>query len=326
VIISTERWRVRRVRSAGSTFAEDVRAGLLANPKRLPSKYLYDALGCALFDAITELPEYYLTRAEREILGRESEAIVAAAGMPDEIVELGGGSGAKTRLIVEAALQVRQSVQMHAIDIAEESLKAACMRLVEHYPGVNITGYAGDYESGLEAVRLSGRRSLMLFLGSNIGNLEPEAACELLRRMRVTLRRDDGLLLGTDLRKDPAILEAAYDDPLGVSAAFERNVLVRINRELGGDFDVTRFRHVAAYDVESGCVSSHLVCVRSQEVNVAALGLTVRFLAGEKIHTENSYKYGEDEIDEMAAAGGFERTRTWYDRAHMFALSLLRAT
>ncbi|HVA37369.1 MAG TPA: L-histidine N(alpha)-methyltransferase [Candidatus Dormibacteraeota bacterium] len=324
-MISTQRWRVVRLESGGGTFADDVRAGLLSTPRRLPAKYLYDALGSTLFEAITELPEYYLTRAEREIIERESDALISAAGLPDEIVELGGGSGAKTRAIIEAALRARGNVQLHAVDIAEGALVAACRSMVASYPDLTITGYAGDYDAGLAAIKLSGSRALALFLGSNIGNLDSDEAHVLLRRLRAALRPGDALLLGTDLRKDPALLEAAYDDALGVTAAFERNVLVRINRELGADFDVARFRHVAAYDVGRGCVSSHLVCIRSQEVRIRALGLTVRILAGERIHTEDSYKYSEGQIDEMAAAGGFARERTWHDEGRLFALSLLRA-
>ncbi|TAM73530.1 L-histidine N(alpha)-methyltransferase [bacterium] len=324
MMLSTQRWHIRRLRASVSTFADDVREGLLAVPRRLPAKYLYDALGSLLFDAITALPEYYLTRAEREILERDGDAVVAAAGSPDELVELGGGSGAKTQLLVEAALRATPSVQLHAVDIAEEAIEAAARRMVERHPALTIVGYAGDYEAGLEALRLDGRRALMLFLGSNIGNLDPHDACALMLLMRTALRTGDALLLGTDLRKDSAVLEAAYSDALGVTAAFERNILVRINRELGGTFDLARFRHVAAYDVESGCVTSRLVCLRSQEVHIAALGLTLRIQAGETIHTENSYKYDEAEIDAMAAAGGFERVTSWYDAAHAFALSLLR--
>lgn len=324
-MVATGRWRIARLAGAAHTFADDVRAGLLAAPRSLPAKYLYDSLGSALFEAITELPEYYLTRAEVEILARESDAIVAALGAPDEIVELGGGSGAKLRLILDAALRACEGVRVHAIDIAEGALSTACASLLSAYPSLTVAGYVGSYEAGLGAIRLSGEHALMLLLGSNIGNLDPQDACALMRRMRAALRPGDALLLGTDLRKDPAVLEAAYDDALGVTAAFERNLLVRINRELGGDFDVTRFRHVAAYDPQSGCVASYLVCVRSQEVHIAALGLGLRIQAGETIHTENSYKYSEEEIDEMAAAGGFQRTQCWYDGAHAFALSLLIA-
>lgn len=324
-MLSTQRRQIRRLRAAASTFAEDVREGLLAVPRRLPAKYLYDALGSLLFDAITALPEYYLTRAEREILDRESDAVIAAAGTPDEVVELGGGSGAKTQVLIEAALRAAPAVLLHAVDIAGDALEAAAQRMVERHPRLTVVGYAGDYEAGLEALRLDGRRALMLFLGSNIGNLDPRDAHALMLQMRAALRPGDALLLGTDLRKDPAVLEAAYDDALGVTAAFERNILVRINRELGGTFDLARFRHVASYDVESGCVSSHLVCLRSQEVRIEALDLRLRIQAGETIHTENSYKYGEAEIDGMAAAGGFDRIASWYDAAHSFALTLMRA-
>ncbi|MDE2573354.1 MAG: L-histidine N(alpha)-methyltransferase [bacterium] len=317
---------MRRLPIRGESFADDVRSGLSSPPRSLPAKYLYDALGCALFEAITELPEYYLTRAEREILQRESDAIIGAMDRPDEIVELGGGSGAKTRLILAAALRARGAVQFHAIDIAEATLVEASRAMVNDYPDLTVLGYAGDYEAGLEALRLSGERALALFLGSNIGNLERADAGALMRRIRAALRRGDGLLLGTDLRKDPVVLEAAYDDALGVTAAFERNILARINRELNGDFDLTRFRHVAAYDSASGCVASHLVCLRSQDVRVEALDLDLRIFAGERIHVENSYKYDEAEIDAIAADGGFARTKTWYDAERRFALSLLRAS
>jgi len=236
-------------KEAKSGFADDVRAGLSARPRVLAAKYHYDELGSALFDAITALPEYYLTRAETEILREWGWEMVRAIGNPIEFLELGSGSAVKTRLLIEEALRVQRSLRYMPIDISPEALRASASSLVDAYPSLRVSAYAADYFTLLRngALRRENRMLAML-MGSNIGNYEPHIARQLLSLLAGALQRNDGLLLGVDLKKDPKILELAYDDPAGVTAAFNLNLLGRINRELGGDFDVRAFKHVAHYD------------------------------------------------------------------------------
>jgi dimethylhistidine N-methyltransferase len=310
-----------------ASFADDVRSGLSAAQKRLSPKYFYDELGSALFEAICELPEYYLTRAESEILERYAADILAAVGEPVELVELGSGSGRKTRLLIEAALREQDSLDYHPVDISPSALIAASTALVGAFEGLRVTAYASDYFDVLAARRLKPqRRALTLFLGSNIGNYEPVQAVSLLSAVAGAFSPGDALLLGTDLKKDPAVLERAYDDPTGVTAAFDKNLLGRINRELGGTFDLRAFEHEAHYDAERGVVESFLVAQRAQTVFVEALGLTVGFADGERIHTESSYKFSPEDVADVALVSGFEVTRRWTDAEGRFAVSLLVVT
>ncbi|HEV2765635.1 MAG TPA: L-histidine N(alpha)-methyltransferase [Pyrinomonadaceae bacterium] len=331
-----ERLRVRRLvahdsDSADASFAEDVRAGLTSEPKRLSPKYFYDALGSLLFDAICLLPEYYLTRAEDEILTEHAGEIIAACGAgPLALLELGSGSAVKTRRLVEAALRCQPSLTYVPVDISASALEGGARALLGDYAGLSVEAYAGDYERALPLVRgesLEGRgRVLALFLGSNVGNFRPEEAREFLRTLcRQALRPGDALLLGADLKKDPRTLEDAYDDPVGVTAAFNLNLLARINRELDADFDPRSFRHVARYDEREGRVEMHLESTRAQTVRLRRLVLEVSFEAGERVHTENSYKYDLAELSRLASDTGFERTRTWLDRAGRFSSSLFVA-
>lgn len=329
------RLRVRRfaggAQPADSTFAADVRAGLTAPRKHLPPKYFYDALGSRLFDAICLLPEYYLTRAENEILTARADEMVAAAGAPPlTLLELGSGSAAKTRRVIEAILRRQPRLLYVPVDISATALESSAHALLQDYPPLRVEAYASDYESALANVRreslADGGRVLALFLGSNVGNFDRQEARDFLRSVRRrALRRGDALLLGADLKKEPRVLEAAYDDPVGVTAAFNLNLLARINRELGADFDPRAFRHVARYDDGHGRVEMYLESRRAQTVSVAALGLEVRFDEGERVHTENSYKYDLEELSQLAAATGFERARTWLDRAGRFSSSLFVA-
>ncbi|HVA32783.1 MAG TPA: L-histidine N(alpha)-methyltransferase [Candidatus Baltobacteraceae bacterium] len=306
------------------TFAQDVTAGLQATPKRLPSKYLYDDVGSALFDAITQLPEYYLTRAETEILREWGWQIVRVLDAPIDLLELGSGSAVKTRLLIEEGLRVQGKLRYSPIDISKEALRASSLALVEAYPGLSVRAYAGDYFDVLAAPALVlKRRVLALFLGSNIGNYEPAEGVRILSLLAAALRSGDGLLLGTDLKKDAATLELAYDDPAGVTAAFDRNLLARINRELGADFDVRSFAHVAAYDAARGSVDSFLEARRAAEVTIGATGARIEFERGERIHTESSYKYADDDVRELGAAAGFRLMSTWHDRAQRFSVNLL---
>jgi dimethylhistidine N-methyltransferase len=301
-----------------------VRAGLTAAQKYLPSKYFYDELGSALFDAITLLPEYYLTRAETEILHEWGWEIVRALGNPVEFVELGSGSAVKTRILIEEALRVQRSLRYSPIDISREALRASAQALVERFPALNVTAYAADYFTILSsgALKRSGR-VLAMFMGSNIGNYEPLQARELLTALGASLKKGDGILIGMDLKKDPLTLQRAYDDAAGVTAAFNKNLLARINRELGGRFDLDDFEHVARYDPATGCVRSDLQSQRTHAVRIEALDADVRFGKGERIHTESSYKFSLDDVDALARDCGLKLERTWTDAKKRFSVNLL---
>jgi L-histidine N-alpha-methyltransferase len=308
----------------GATFAQDVAAGLRAPRKTLPSKYLYDRVGSALFEAITALPEYYLTGAETEILREYGWQIVRLLDEPIDFLELGSGSAIKTRLLIGEALRVQPELRYSPIDISTEALHAASVSLAETYPGLSVRAYAGDYFDVLASPRLRlGRRTLAMFMGSNVGNYEPEAAARLLRLLSGALRPGDGLLLGADLKKDRATLELAYDDPLGVTAAFNKNLLRRVNAELDADFDLRNFAHVVNYDGERGSVDSFLQAESAATVNVRTAGVTAAFSAGERLHTESSYKFDDDDVARIGAAAGFSLRATWHDRARRFGVYLL---
>jgi L-histidine Nalpha-methyltransferase len=311
-------------RSAGdASFAKDVDEGLRSKPKRLPSKYFYDNVGSALFDAITQLPEYYLTRAETDILREWGWQIVRLLDAPVDFLELGSGSAVKTRLLIEEALRVQGRLRYSPIDISTEAIRASSMALVETYPGLSVRAYAGDYFDvlGSRIVR-SERKMLAMVMGSNIGNYEPDEANQLLTLLHGALRKGDGLLLGADLKKDRAVLELAYNDPAGVTAAFDRNILARINRELEADFDPRKFAHVVRYDARRGSVDSFLQARGRSVVRVRSIGLRTSFRAGERIHTESSYKYTDDELESLGRAAGFRPASRWHDNAQLFGVYL----
>ncbi|HTD37770.1 MAG TPA: L-histidine N(alpha)-methyltransferase [Candidatus Limnocylindrales bacterium] len=307
-----------------SSFAEDVRAGLGARPLSLAPKYFYDDLGSALFEAITRLPEYYLTRVERDLLATYGREIAGALGEPLELVELGSGSALKTRLLIDAILERQPALTYHPIDISAEAVTESSLALVGAYERLRVIAYASDYFPLLREKRLvTHGRVLALFLGSNIGNFEPAEARELLRLLAAARHPGDGLLIGYDLKKDPSILELAYDDPTGVTAAFNKNLLARINRELGGDFDLHAFRFSARWNEASGAVESFLVSEREQSVRIPAAGISVDFAAGDAIHTESSYKFTREEIVALGRDCGFAEKKTYTDAAGRYALSLL---
>jgi dimethylhistidine N-methyltransferase len=308
-------------------FAEDVRTGLTSAAKKLPPKYLYDELGSQLFEAICLVPEYYPTRAENEILELHSDEIVASIEGRKTLLEMGSGSASKTRCIIEAILKQQPELLFVAVDISVTALENSSRVLLQSYPALRIEGYAGDYYDGLEALhdRPEGTRTLALFLGSNIGNFDEDESHRFLRAMRRILRAGDGLLLGADLKKDPAVLEAAYDDALGVTAAFNLNLLVRINRELDGNFDVHHFRHYTVFNESAGRIESYIESLREQNVRIEKLEMDVHFAEGERIHTENSYKYDLEGLAQMAAMNGFALTRTWLDRKEQFSSNLFVA-
>ena len=306
--------------------AEDVRKGLSAHPKRFLPKYFYDELGSQLFEAICLLPEYYLTRAENEILKHYADEIAASVPGHKTLVEMGSGSASKTRLIIEALLRSQPELLFMPVDISATALESSSRILLQSYPALRIEAFAADYFAGLAELGKKPRgRTLALFLGSNISNFDREEAHRFLRAMRSVLKKGDALLLGADLKKDPAILEAAYNDALGVTSAFNLNVLARINRELGGTFDLHAFRHCAFYNEADGRIEIYIESLVKQTVRIAKLDLEVQFEDGELIHTENSYKYDLPGIASLAEATGFERSHTWFDSQERFSSNLMLA-
>lgn len=308
------------------SFDSDVRRGLLAHPKHLFPKYFYDPLGSQLFEAICLLPEYYLTRAETEILTRSADEIVTSLDGPITLLEMGSGSSTKTRLIIEALLSRQPELHYIPVDISASQLETSSRVLLQSYPQLGVTAYAGDYYDALHALKAEHRgRTLALFLGSNIGNFDLPEARAFLSAMRGVLKAGDGLLLGADLKKEKSALEAAYDDALGVTAAFNLNLLVRINTELDADFDLRSFKHHVVYNPEPGRIEVYIESLREQTVALRKLDVQVSFARGERIHTENSYKYDIEGLSELAASTGFERVRTWLDARQQFSSSLFLA-
>ncbi len=311
-------------------FAADVRTGLTARPKSLPPRYFYDRLGSFLFEAICELPEYYLTRCESEILEASAGEMVGSIEPPRRLVELGSGSSTKTRLLIEALLERRPALEYVPIDISAAVLEESSRALLERYAGLAVSAVSADFERALEFISADGGRSagpptLAVFLGSSIGNLDEAAATDLLARIRRVLRPGDALLLGADLKKAPEVLVPAYDDALGITAAFNLNVLRRINRELGGEFDVRRFEHRAIWNEDAGRIELHAVSRARQTVRIRDLEIEARFEEGESIHTENSHKYAPEDLERLARASGFRLRRAWRDGESRFSVNLLIA-
>lgn len=291
---------------------------------RISPKYFYDDLGSVLFDAITRLPEYYLTRVERDLLATYRRQIVATLGGPLELVELGSGNATKTRLLIDAVLERQETLTYHPIDISADAITESSLALTAIYERLRVVAYAGDYVPLLREKRLeTNDRVLALFLGSNIGNFEPHEARTLLTLLAGALRRGDALLLGYDLKKDPSILELAYNDPTGVTAAFNKNLLARMNRELGADFDLTAFDFRARWNEEHGAIESFLISERAQHVRIpAAGGLELDLVAGDAIHTESSHKFTSEQIGTLAKESGFRIASSFTDTASRYALSV----
>ncbi len=312
-----------------SPVSADVRAGLTARPRRLPSYLFYDARGSSLYERITELPEYYPTRTERAILARHAAELVAAAAEgsahPLHVVELGAGSASKTLLVLEALIAQQGRCVYLPVDVSASALEMAKTRIEATMPAVTVRPLVGHHDDAFEAIRDLGPRRLVLFIGSSIGNYDDHEAIGLLRSIRGALLPGGTLLLGTDLRKDPARLVAAYDDAQGVTAAFNLNVLTRINRELDADFDLAQFRHVALWNEAASRVEMHLESRVDQRVFIGALDLPIDFVAGERIHTESSVKYDLPHVDRLLTAAGFGRVMTRTDDAGLFAVHLARA-
>ena len=300
----------------------DVRAGLTATPKTLPPKYFYDERGSELFDEITRLPEYYLTRAETAILEQRAGEI-ASLSHCESLVELGSGTSAKTRILLRALLDGGTLRQFMPFDFDPTVLAESSAALATEYPGLLVEPFVGDFESDLGAIPAGGRR-MIAFLGSTIGNFEPPARASFLKQIGATLRPGDTFLLGTDLVKDVDTLLRAYDDAAGVTAEFNRNVLVVLNRELGADFAVEEFEHVAFWDATREWIEMRLRAAREQHVTIRDLGLSVSFAAGEELRTEISAKFRREALRAELAAAGMETVRFWTGEASDFGLTLAR--
>ena len=308
--------------------AEDVRRGLGRRQKQLQPRYLYDALGSQLFEAICELPEYRITRAERRLLAAHAAAIGGGLASPVTLVELGGGNGEKLVLLIEPLVRRLPDLRVALVDVSATALDLAT-RTLGRFPGLGVTGHQATYEDGLRRVAhgRSGDDTMMgAFLGSNIGNLDPSAARTFLGTLRSALRAGDRLVLGADLVKPEAELVLAYDDPLGVTAAFNKNLLGRLNRELGANFDLDQFAHRAVWNATASRVEMHLESLCAQTVSIPGADCRVRFAQGESIWTESSYKYETEEIAALAAWAGFDRRDQWVEPESRFAVTAFDAT
>ena len=305
------------------TLADDVLDGLTRPLKELPPKHLYDARGSELFDAICELPEYYQTRTERLILERHADEIAERTGAV-ELVELGSGSATKTRVLLDAMAAAGTLRRYIPVDVSATTVHAVAELFVEEYPGLSVHGVVGDFERHLEHLPPAAGPRLVPFLGGTIGNFPPGSRRRFLRKLAKTLGADGHLLLGADLVKDPRVIEAAYDDSAGVTAQFNLNVLHVLNRELGADFDIASFEHVAFYDREREWIEMRLRATRAQHVRVAALDLEADFANREEIRTEISAKFTPQRLRADLAAAGLELVELLTDPDELFAVSLAR--
>ena len=307
-------------------FASDVQYYLTQDPRQLPSRYLYDALGSALFEAICHLPWYRITRAEERLLARRG-ADVLRTEHPSTVVELGSGSGEKLRMLIEAGDPGRNPIDVHLVDVSASALETSA-RALQSFDNIRVFSHQAAYEEGLTDVardRPDDDRALVLFLGSNIGNYDPPGANAFLRGLRAQLRAGDALLLGADLVKPEHELQLAYDDPLGVTAAFNRNLLVRINRELDGDFDVTQFAHQAVWNASQARIEMHLVARSKQSIHIHAAQVVFTMAPGDRIWTESSYKYRPAEIVHLLERAAFRVMTQWIGHVDQFALTLVEA-
>jgi L-histidine N-alpha-methyltransferase len=307
-----------------SPIAEEVREGLNAHPKRLPPKLFYDAEGSRLFEQITETPEYYPTRTERGILEQYAPAIVAEAGANLTLVEMGAGSASKTRVLITALLRRQLGLAFYPVDVSSSALREAVSSLNGDFRGLHVSPIVADYSRHIPQLQALPGRKLVLFIGSTIGNFEPEEARDFLKRLRCSLAPGDALLLGFDMRKDPATLHAAYNDREGVTARFNKNVLARINRELGGQFDLSSFDHLAFWNDKKSRIEMHLKSAVDQTVWIQDLEHFFYFSSGECLHTENSYKFSVATIASLLLRTGLRLEKTWTDPKDWFSVVLAR--
>ena len=316
-----------------SRIADDVLSGLSRAAKSLTPRLFYDAIGSELFERITELPEYYLTRTERQIFEERAGEIIDAArrGTNEDaaqgnltVIELGAGTASKTRILLAALLAKQFTATFYPIDVSESALEIAEKGLKAEFPRLKVQPLLGDYSQGLEQISSTAGRKLVLYIGSSMGNFEPGEAGALLQKIRKSLRRGDALLLGVDLVKDESLLHAAYNDAEGITDQFNLNILARINRELGADFDLDNFRHVAMWNPRASRMEIYVESMREQTVWIPDIGMQVHFRVGERIHTENSYKFTDEIVDHILAEGGFVLERRWTDAKDWFGVYLAR--
>jgi dimethylhistidine N-methyltransferase len=312
-------------RSAVEQFAADVRYYLSLTPRQLPSRYLYDDLGSALFESICQLPWYTITRAELRLLAAHGDSVFRRLRSLAHVVELGPGNGQKLRTLLETASRQQGSINVHLIDVSPSALSVAA-QTIGSIDDVRVITHQATYDSGLrEALRHRTGRTLVAFLGSNIGNFDPPGASAFLQNIRASVKNGDAVLLGVDLVKPAERLLIAYDDPLGVTAAFNRNLLVRINRELDASIDLDGFAHRAVWNAEQGRVEMHLVARTDQTLQIPRAHIDERLHAGETIWTESSYKYVPEQIGDLMESCGFNPSAQWIDRDDGFALTLAEA-
>lgn len=318
------RYRHLTLRTYRDTLAEEVRSGLTATPKSLPCKYFYDARGLTLFERICQLPEYYLTRVETALLREHGRAIIGQCEAPLALAELGSGNSVKTRLLIEPCLARQENLVYYPTDILAAALQASAKRLLDDYPALRIVGLEGEFGDGLGYLRSQpGEALLVAFLGSTVGNFTEEENARFFSMLRQGLRPEDRFLLGVDFLKDPAILRVAYADSQGITAAFNLNILNRINQALDADFDLAAFEHRALFDARRSRVEMHLVSRRRQYVTLHKLGLGVDFQAGESIHTENCYKHSQGAVRQLLARHGFQVLHLYTDPDQWYGLILV---
>jgi len=314
--------------SVRESLISEVRRGLLRRPRSLPPWMFYDARGSRIFERITKLKEYYPTRTERNILSSFSDDIVAAAcqdkSQAVRLVELGAGTGSKTAILLDAAVRLQGEVLYVPVDVSSDALQVACDAIGSSLPEVYVEPIVANYVVHPPQLESYSGATLGLYIGSSIGNFAPEEARTILRNLRSQLQAGDALLLGTDLVKDEPTLVAAYDDRDGVTAEFNRNMLHRLNRELGADFDPTKFRHRVLWSPMQSRIEMHLESTRDQVVHIAAAHLNLHFSQGERIHTENSYKFTNETIRLLLIDAGFELERVWTDERGWYAVTLAR--
>lgn len=321
--MENERYSYIALRNAENTLAEDVRQGLTASGKWLPCKYFYNPEGNALFEQISELPEYYLTRTETAILKSHAASIIERCPSDLALVELGSGSSTKIRYLIDSCLTRQRALTYYAVDISPTGLENGTRQLLHDYPCLQVVGVVAEFGDGLRylASGVSGPR-LVAFLGSTIGNFTAKEIAGFFTMLRRHLHPTDRLLLGVDLIKDPTVLEAAYDDAQGITANFNLNILVRLNRELSANFDPAAFRHRAVWNQGGGRIEMHLVSLRHQRVRIADLDLDIELRQGETIHTENCHKYSREQMQSLLADHGFQVLGRFSDPQDQFCLFL----
>jgi len=310
-----------------NNFSEDVKSGLTSKSKYLPFVYFYDHIGSQLFEKICELPEYYLTRTETDILETNADDIASQFSKETVLVELGSGSSTKTRILLEALLERQSMAHYTPIDVSLQMLEESSYSLLEAYPNLEINAIAAKYNEGIDHLNIrKDQQNLITWLGSSIGNFERSEVTTLLQHIQETMHPDDRFLVGIDLQKDKTVIENAYNDAQGITAEFNLNLLTHVNRELGGNFDIENFGHKAIYNEEIGRIEMYLISHIDQKVFISELDLKVSFTANETIHTENSFKYSLGDIDMLAEETGLYVEQQWFDAERLFSLNLFAPT